>query len=139
MEFTHFLTWLIVLAVVLVGGLAAMTWAYVGAGSVAVLFEAAVPIADLPLEEAMQAFQQGYIAFQQRHYAEAADWFQQSLQQDRSIAETHHNLGLVLTNLRRDREAVNQLVEASQLYAVSGNAEALELLKHQLEALKARS
>ncbi|NJN87784.1 MAG: tetratricopeptide repeat protein [Leptolyngbyaceae cyanobacterium SL_7_1] len=129
-----------------------MVWAYVGAGSVTVLFEQPVAIAtdtpatDTPAPstptietEATQWFQQGYAAFQGREYQAAATCFQQSIQLDRSVAEAHHNLGLVLANLRRDREAVGHLVEASQLYAQIGNRGAIDQVKHQLETLKTRS
>lgn len=142
MELTHFLTWLIALSVILTIGLGSMIWAYVGSGSVTLLFDQPVPLptATPAIEtEATQWFQQGYTAFQARQYQTAATCFQRSIQADRSLAEAHHNLGLALANWRRDREAVNALVEASQLYAQNGNRQAIDHLKHQLETLKAHS
>ena len=116
-----------------------MVWAYVGAGSRAVLFKE--PIFDVASEqkgEALQQFQQGIVAFREGRYPAAIEQFTQAIQLAPTFAEVYHDRGLAFANLRRDDDATFNLVKASELYLERGNRASVTIVKQNLEALKAR-
>ncbi len=143
MEITNFLTWFILIAVVAGIGLGSMIWAYLGAGSTSVLFDAAIPAPPLPssLEQDAQLkdyFQQGYDAYQAGKYRQAIDKFSQAIERFSSFAEAYHNLGLAFANLRQDDNAVENLLRAGEFYAQQDKQAGIATIKQNLEALKAR-
>ena len=143
MEITSFLTWFLLIATVAGVGIGAMIYAYVGAGSVSVLFQD--PIA-LPLSlpdseagtEASLQFQQGYSAYQTGNYRKAVEHFTQAIQQVSTLAEAYHNRGLAYANLRQDDNSVVNLLSASELYGKQENMEKLAVLKQNLEEIRKR-
>jgi tetratricopeptide (TPR) repeat protein len=139
METTNFLFWLVFIAAVAGGGLAAMIWAYRGSGSVTQVFE--VPIAVPPgLENANAAsqFQQGVEAFQAGNYRQSVDCFTRVIQHLPDLAEAYHNRGLAIANLRQINEAVSNLVQAAELYLQQDQQAAAQQVKQNLELLKAK-
>lgn len=140
MEANNFLTWLAVVLAIAGFALISMLWAYVGAGSVRVRFTEPVD-PSLPSTEQGEAvvtlFQQGVTAFQSRNYQQAADYFTQVIQQNSQLAAAHHNRALALANLRQDNAAAQGLARAGELYLEQSNGEAIALLKHHLDLLKA--
>ncbi len=143
MELTNFIALSAIVVAALGIGLGTMTWAYVGKGSISVLFKE--PILNFPEFPATDAgskasiyFQQGIEAYQSGNYRKAKDKFSSALQLISTLAEVYHNRGLVFANLRSDGEAVADLIRASELYQQQGNGSALDLVKQNLEALKQR-
>jgi len=143
MELTNFIALSAIVVAALGIGLGTMTWAYVGKGSISVLFKE--PILNFPEFPATDAgskasiyFQQGIEAYQSGNYRKAKDKFSSALQLISTLAEVYHNRGLVLANLRSDGEAVADLIRASELYQQQGNGSAIDLVKQNLEALKQR-
>lgn len=143
MEITSFLTWFFLIATVAGVGIGVMIYAYVGAGSVSVLFQD--PIA-LPLSlpdseagtEAAVQFQQGYSVYQTGNYRKAIEYFTQAIQQVSTLAEAYHNRGLAYANLRQDDDSVVNLLSASELYGQQENTEKLAILKQNLEEIRKR-
>ncbi len=132
---------IVLAAIVLVAsfGIGSMVWAYVGAGSRAVLFNE--PISKLVVDEkneATQSFQQGVIAFKAGHYPAAIEQLTQAIQLTPNFAEAYHNRGLAFANLRRDDDATFNLVKASELYLESDDRASLTIVKQNLQALKTR-
>lgn len=143
MELTNFIAWSAIVVTALGIGLGTMAWAYVGKGSIAVLFKE--PILNLPEfpatdvgSKASVYFQQGIEAYQLGNYRKAKDKFSSALQLISTLAEAYHNRGLVFANLRSDDEAVADLIRASEFYQQQGNGSAIVLVKQNLEALKQR-
>jgi tetratricopeptide (TPR) repeat protein len=143
MELTNFIAWSAIVVTALGIGLGTMAWAYVGKGSISVLFKE--PILNLPEFPATEAgskasvyFQQGIEAYQLGNYRKAKDKFSSALQLISTLAEAYHNRALVFANLRSDDEAVADLIRASELYQQQGNGSAIALVKQNLEALKQR-
>ena len=139
METTNFLIVFIAITVVAGVGIGSMIWAYVGAGSRAVLFkEPILNIVSDQKNEALQQFQQGIIAFREGRYLAAIEQFTQVIQLDSTLAEVYHDRGLAFANLRRDDDATFNLVKASELYLERGDRASVTIVKQNLEALKAR-
>ncbi len=143
MELTNFIALSAIVVAALGIGLGTMTWAYVGKGSISVLFkEPILNFPDFPATDvgskASIYFQQGIEAYQSGNYRKAKDKFSSALQLISTLAEVYHNRGLVLANLRSDGEAVADLIRASELYQQQGNGSAIDLVKQNLEALKQR-
>lgn len=139
METANFLIVFIAITVVAGIGIGSMVWAYVGAGSRAVLFKE--PIFNIVSEqenEALQQFQQGIVAFREGRYPSAIEQFTQVIQLDSTFAEVYHDRGLAFANLRRDDDATFNLVKASELYLERGDRASVTIVKQNLEALKAR-
>ncbi|NJK66006.1 MAG: hypothetical protein HC789_00690 [Microcoleus sp. CSU_2_2] len=143
MELTNFIAWSAIVVTALGIGLGTMTWAYVGKGSIAVLFKEPIlnspefPATDVG-SKASVYFQQGIEAYQLGNYRQAKDKFSSALQLISTLAEAYHNRGLAVANLRSDDEAVADLIRASEFYQQQGNGEAIVLVKQNLEALKQR-
>lgn len=139
METTNFLIVFIAITVVAGVGIGSMIWAYVGAGSRAVLFkEPILNIVSDQKNEALQQFQQGIIAFREGRYLAAIEQFTQVIQLDSTLAEVYHDRGLAFANLRRDDDATFNLVKASELYLERGDRASVTIVKQNLEALKVR-
>ncbi len=139
METANFLIVCIAITVVAGVGIGSMIWAYVGAGSRAVLFkEPILNVISDQKNEALQQFQQGIIAFREGRYLAAIEEFTQVIQLDSTWAEVYHDRGLAFANLRRDDDATFNLVKASELYLERGDRASVTIVKQNLEALKAR-
>lgn len=145
MDTGHFVAWSVVLGTILIFGVAVMGWAYTGSGGVAVVFSEPVSLSNMASgstptveSEAIAPFQSGIAAFQAKRYRASIDQFQQTLKRDPSLAESHHNLGLLFANLRQDNQAAFHLVTASQLYAQQNNPTAIAQVKDHLATLKQR-
>jgi tetratricopeptide (TPR) repeat protein len=143
MELTNFIALSAIVVASLGIGLGTMAWAYVGKGSISVLFQE--PILNLPEfpatdvgSKASVYFQQGIEAYQSGNYRKAKDQFSSALQLISTLAAAYHNRALAVANLRSDDEAVADLIRASELYQQQGNGSALALVKQNLEALKQR-
>lgn len=143
MEQINLITLCIVIAAVLGIGLGAMTWAYLGKGSISVLFKE--PISSLPQLPATDAgskagvyFQQGIDAYKLGNYRQAAEQFNQAIQLVSTLAEAYHNRGLAFANLRSDDDAVTNLLKATELYQEQNQGEAIAIIKQNFEALKKR-
>jgi tetratricopeptide (TPR) repeat protein len=138
LEFSHFFTWSIAIALVAMIGGGAMFWAYRGRGSVRMVFSVPVVAANLPEDEASTNFQQGCDAFTQGRYYQAQTFLNQAIARLPNFAEAYHNLGLTCANLRQDNEAVANLLRASELYGDRGDARGIALVKEHLETLRDR-
>ncbi len=133
MEIQQFFGFFLLLAVA-IAGMGVMVWAYAGGGSRAVLF-----VTPIPAQEKLgEAFEAGCQAFTAGEYAQAIAAFERALRSHPNHAEAYHNRGLAFANLRQDDKAVENLLKASQCYADADRPEALEQLRSQLQALKAR-
>lgn len=139
MDTANFFIVLIAITLVASFGIGSMVWAYVGAGSRAILFNEPISksIAD-EKNEAIESFQQGVIAFKAGRYPDAIEQFTQAIQLSPSFAEAFHDRGLAFANLRRDDDATFNLVKASELYLERSDRDSLAIVKQNLEALKAR-
>ena len=139
MDTANFLIVLIAIGAVAGIGIGSMVWAYVGAGSRAVLFEEPISKGDLDLKnEALQSFEEGILEFKKRRYLAAIEHFTQAIQLNPTAAEIYHDRGLAFANLRRDDDATFNLVKASELYLERGDRDSVTIVKQNLEALKAR-
>lgn len=143
MDIANFLIWLVLILTVAGVGIGFMVYAYVGSGSLSVLFpEPMVLPSSLPDSnegtEAAVYFQNGYNAYKSGNYRQAIAQFTQALQQIPTLAEAYHNRGLAYANLRQDDDSVINLLTSTDLYAQQENGEALILIKQQLEAIRAR-
>ncbi len=143
MELVNFFTWFIFIAAVVGVGFGVMTNAYIGSGSILVLFRdpikapALLQNSDTDNKTAVY-FQQGYDAYLTGNYRQAIDRFNSAIQQVSTLAEAYHNRGLALANLRQDADAARDIAQAGELYLQQGNKEAIATIKANLEALKAR-
>ncbi|MEM7771446.1 MAG: hypothetical protein AAGA75_05475 [Cyanobacteria bacterium P01_E01_bin.6] len=139
MEIINFLAWFSVVAIALGFGAGIMVWAYRGKGSQAVLFTDAVLMSpSLKKTDVASTFHQGYDAFQAGKYQLALESFTDVIQAKPHCPEAHHNRGLVLANLLRDNQAVKDLALAAELYAARDNGVAINLIREQLQTIKAR-
>ena len=139
MDTVNFLIVFIAITVVASVGIGSMVWAYVGAGSRAVLFKEPIfNVASDPKNEALQQFQQGIVSFREGRYPAAIEQFTQAIQLAPTFAEIYHDRGLAFANLRRDDDATFNLVKASELYLERGDRASVTIVKQNLEALKAR-
>jgi tetratricopeptide (TPR) repeat protein len=143
MDISSFFLWFIVVAIVGGIGIGAMIQAYVGSGSLSILFPD--PIAPAPgmppptlNPEAANLFQQGCDAYRAGNYRRAIDRFNQVVQLDPDCAEAFHNRGLATANLRQDSDAAQMLLHAGELYLQQGNPDGFNQVKQDLEALKGR-
>ncbi len=139
METANFFIVLIAITLVASVGIGSMVWAYVGAGSRAVLFKEPISksVAD-EKNESIQPFQQGVTAFKAGRYPDAIEHFNQAIQLTPNFAEAYHDRGLAFANLRRDDDATFNLVKAGELYLESDDRARVSIVKQNLEALKAR-
>lgn len=140
MEITNFLTWLIFMGLITSIGIGTMIYAYRGQGSFSVLFTNPISISTLSSisPEPAANFQQGYEAYQIGNYQQAINKFTEVLQKNSSIPEAYHNRGLAFANLRQDDQSVENLLKAGELYTEEGNQAGMEIVKQNLEVLKAR-
>ena len=143
MEAVNFIALCVAIVVVLGIGVGVMTWAYVGKGSISLLFQE--PISSLPELTATEAgnkaavyFQQGIESYKSANYRQAVEQFNQAIQLVSSLAEAYHNRGLAFANLRSDGDAVADLLKASELYQEQGKGEGIAIIKQNLKALKQR-
>ena len=143
MEQINLLAVCIIIVTVLTIGFGSMTWAYLGKGSISVLFQE--PISSLTKLPATPAgnqasiyFQQGIDAYNSGKYRRAIERFNQAIQEVSSFAEAYHNRGLAFANLRSDDEAVANLIKASELYHAQDQDETIFIIKQNLEDLKKR-
>ncbi|NER37850.1 MAG: hypothetical protein F6J93_28480 [Oscillatoria sp. SIO1A7] len=142
MELIKLLIAAIALAAVIGIGVGVMLRAYIGAGSISVLFPEPIPAPAEPpadLESAaMEYFEQGLEAYRSGNYRQALDRLNLAIELASNFAEAYHNRGMTFANLRQDNEAARNLVIASELYAQQGKPEAIALVKQNLEKLKSR-
>ena len=142
MEFVRVLIGAIAIAAVIGIGVGAMLRAYIGAGSVSVLFPEPIPAPREPPAdgeaEAVEYFERGIEAYRSGNYRQALARFNRAIQLASNFAEAYHNRGLTFANLLQDNEAAKNLVSASELYAQQGKEEAIAIVKQNLETLKSR-
>lgn len=148
MNTSSFLIWVIFVGAIAAFAVINMSQAYVGSGSLAVVFlEPIFPtsssatdseVALLPPVSLQQSqeVQQGNEAFQAGNYRKAADRFAAAIQLNPNFAEAHHNRGRAIANLRSDNEAASILVKAGELYLQQDNAIGYEQVKQDLKLLK---
>ncbi|NJR66528.1 MAG: hypothetical protein HC772_16375 [Leptolyngbyaceae cyanobacterium CRU_2_3] len=141
MNTTSFLIWAIFIGTIAIFAVISMSQAYVGSGSLALVF--AEPIASpdaLPAPalnpESAHRFQQGYDLFCDQKYSQAADRFAAATQLDPNFAAAYHNRGRAIANLRKDNEAASALVKAGELYLQQDNSVGYEQVKQDLQTLK---
>jgi thioredoxin-like negative regulator of GroEL len=137
MNMFSFLIWVTVIGAIALFAVISMAQAYVGKGSLALVFSEplSLPTPTLNSEAATQ-FQQGCSAFQAKKYGKAADYLAAAIQLDSSFAEAYHNRGRAIANLRKDNEAANTLVKAGELYLQQDNTTGYEQVKQDLKLLK---
>lgn len=149
MEIVDILVGFIVLLLVLGIGLGTMIWAYVGSGSTDILFPDPMSVLDRengsPLDglDGMEAtvtttFDRGTNAYKQKKYRQAIEDFSTCIDRVGSLAEAYHNRGLAFANLCQDREAVENLVKAGELYAEGNYEPGLRQIRQHLEVLQTR-
>ena len=141
METASFLIWALVIGAVAAFAIGSMTQAYVGKGSLAIVFSEPIPpppeaLAALNPEAATQ-FQRSCDAFRSRNYREASEQLSAMTQQEPTFAAAYHNRGRAIANLRQDREAAALLVKAGDLYLQQENPTGYEQVKQDLQTLKA--
>jgi tetratricopeptide (TPR) repeat protein len=139
METTKVVGVLVLLALVASGGIGVMVWAYLGSGSVSVLFTEVNPAPPNLPSASQQPFQAGIGAYITGHYRRAIASFNRVIQQQPNCAEAQHNLGLAHANLRQDDTATVYLVKAAQLYADQGDQVGVEFVKLHLQTLQRRA
>ena len=140
METASFLIWALAIGAIAAFAISSMTQAYVGKGSLAIVFSEPIPLPTvLPTlsPETAAQFQQSYEAFRSRNYRKASDRLSAVTQQEPTFAAAHHNRGRALANLRQDREAAALLVKAGDLYLQQDNPAGYEQVKQDLQTLKA--
>ena len=143
MNTSSFLIWVIFLGAIAAFALINMSQAYVGAGSLAVVFSELIqPIpssatdSETALLQQGEEVQQGNDAFQAGNYRKAADRFSAAIQINPNLAEAYHNRGRAIANLRSDNEAASTLVKAGELYLQQDNPMGYEQVKQDLKLLK---
>jgi tetratricopeptide (TPR) repeat protein len=139
METTKVVGVLALLALVASLGIGVMVWAYLGSGSVSVLFTEVNPAPPNLPASSQQAFQAGIGAYITGHYRRAIVSFNRVIEQHPDCAAAQHNLGLAYANLRQDDTATFHLVKAAQLYAEQGDQVGVEFVKSHLQTLQRRS
>ena len=146
MEIADILIGSIVLVLVLGIGMGTMIWAYVGSGSTSIVFPDPLPIPDRENNspgDALDAtvatqFDRGTNAYKQQKFDRAIEDFSTCIALMGSLAEAYHNRGLAFANLYQDREAVENLVKAGELYAEANNEGGIRRIRPDLEVLQAR-
>ena len=146
MEIADILIGSIVLLLVLGIGVGTMTWAYVGSGSTSILFPDPLPVRDRENSSpgdtidvtVVSQFHRGMNAYKQQKYRQAIEDFSTCIDRMGSLAEAYHNRGLAFANLYQDREAVENLVKAGELYAEGNNEGGIRRIRQDLEVLQAR-
>lgn len=134
-----FVTWFGVVSIALGVGMGSMLWAYRGKGSPKILFTDAVLMSPALRKTNMAStFHQGYDAFQAGNYMEALSAFTDVIQEVPNSAEALHNRGLVLANLGKDNESVQNLLKATEIYAERNNGTAIALIRNQMEQIRQR-
>ncbi|MBI4781083.1 MAG: hypothetical protein HY785_07130 [Oscillatoriophycideae cyanobacterium NC_groundwater_1537_Pr4_S-0.65um_50_18] len=147
MNTSSFIIWAIFVGAIAAFAIITMSQAYVGSGSLALVFSEPIALADASEESASAAssapatpeialFKQGSIAFQAGNYRQAADRFATLLQRHPHVAEAYHNRGRAIANLRSDNEAASTLVKAGELYLQQDNTAGYEQVKQDLQQLK---
>ncbi len=149
MNTSSFLIWVIFLGAIAAFAVINMSQAYVGSGSLAVVFsEPILPIPSSAANSEMallqqdkevkqdKEVQQGNEAFQAGNYRKAADRFATAIQLNPNSAEAYHNRGRAIANLRSDNEAASTLVKAGELYLQQDNSTGYEQVKQDLRLLK---
>ena len=142
MNISSFLVWAIFVGAIAAFAIITMSQAYVGSGSLALVFAEPVALANASAESSAQTnaeialFQQGSTAFQAGNYRQAADRFATLLQRHPNLAEAYHNRGRAIANLRSDNEAASTLVKAGELYLQQDNTAGYEQVKRDLQQLK---
>ncbi|MGB3495805.1 MAG: hypothetical protein WBA57_23955 [Elainellaceae cyanobacterium] len=139
MEILPFITWFGVVAIALGVGMGSMLWAYKGKGTPKILFTDAVLMSpQLRKTNVASTFHQGYDAFQAGNYPESLMAFSDVIREVPDSAEALHNRGLVLANLGKDNESVQDLVQAAEVYAARNNGTAIAIIRQQIEVIKQR-
>jgi tetratricopeptide (TPR) repeat protein len=140
--------WLWLGVITLVGGLGMvfLLRAYRGNGSQTPRFDQPLPAAQpttqppagtADLELAAKVFAEGNAAFGVGRYRWAADQYTQALQVAPNWAEAYHHRGLAVANLGQTGDAAQDLAKAANLYLDGDNLAGLELVRQQLQQLKA--
>ena len=137
MNISSFLIWVIFVGAIAAFALISMAQAYVGPGSLALVFSEPIVPSASAAPEAVALLQQGNQAFQAGNYRQAADRFAASLRLNPTLAEAYHNRGRAIANLRSDNEAASTLVKAGELYLQQDNTTGYEQVKQDLQRLKA--
>jgi len=142
MEILDFFAWFIVIGGLASIGFAAMMWAYLGAGSISVVFDDPVQPPENPIEvndvKAFDHIQHGIDAFKNKTYRDAVMEFSKAIQAAPQFAEAYHNRGLAFANLRQDGDAARDLARASELYMEQDNQAGIAAIKQNFEVIKAR-
>jgi tetratricopeptide (TPR) repeat protein len=140
--------WIWLGAITLVGGFGLVTLlrAYLGNGDKPT-FTQAVAVTSPPetlsppdpadREIALKALQKGNDAFNSGRYRWAADQYAQALQAMPNWAEAYHNRGLAVANLGQTGDAAQDLAKAAGLYLDANNTAGADLVRAQLQQLKA--
>jgi tetratricopeptide (TPR) repeat protein len=119
-------------------GVTVLSWAYVGSGSVAVLFWEILPAPEPLTGTALIHFQQGVSAYRAQQYRRAIEQFSQALQMVPNLVEATHNIGLAFANLRQDDRATEHLLKAVDEYLARRDRASADLVRLQLTALRTR-
>jgi tetratricopeptide (TPR) repeat protein len=135
-ETGNLLTWVGAIALIGGFGITVMIWAYTGSGSRKVVFAEPVSATSTLPDKTAKLFAEGCDAYRQGKFERAIAAFNRALHAEINLAEAHHNLGRLQTNLKRDNEAVRRLVRAGELYLEAENGAGYEAVKADLEALK---
>jgi tetratricopeptide (TPR) repeat protein len=130
---------LTVLLLLAIAGAGSMIWAYVGSGSLAVLFQEVISAPKHLSPQTLQLFQTGIGTYVRQRYRTAIDQFTQVIQEESTCAAAYHNRGLALANLNQDDQATTNLIKAAELYLSQGDQASAGLVKQHLVALKVRS
>jgi tetratricopeptide (TPR) repeat protein len=139
METTKVVGVLALLALVASVGIGVMVWAYLGSGSVSVLFTEVNPVPPSLPDASQPAFQTGIRAYIRGHYRRAIVSFNRVIEQQPRCAAAQHNLGLAYANLRQDDRATLHLLKAAQLYAEQRNPVGVVFVKSHLQTLQLRA
>lgn len=113
-----------------------MIWAYLGSGSLTVLFKDAIPAPPTVTDTGAASFEQGYREYQSGNYRKAIAHFKQAIAIAPQFAEAHHNLGLALANLKQADGAARNLVAAGEMYQQQGKPEGVRTIRQNLEHLR---
>lgn len=142
MEILDFVAWFTVIGGLAGIGFAAMMWAYLGAGSISVVFDDPIQLPEAPIEvsdvKAFDYLQHGINAFKTKTYRDAVVEFSKAIQAAPRLAEAYHNRGLAFANLRQDGDAARDLARASELYIEQDNQAGIATIKQNFEVIKAR-
>ena len=96
------------------------------------------PITDLstPINgETRHQFNQGVLAYRERAYARAVDYFTQDITDEPTLAEAFHNRARAQANLAKKQNAVSDFVAASDIYDRQGTKSGIDWIKTDLDVL----